>query len=473
MLCLSAEPATVETRSGTPEDALCLGVLATQVFLDTYATNGIRSDLAREALSVYSQETFAARLADPNTCFILAEVKGHLVAFAEVALGRACPAPGFAQVEVARLYVQRNFQRLGIGRTLVLGAERLAREHGFESVWLTAWSGNIPALAFYPAMGYRDIGVTTYVIEGQGYENRIFANNILHGASAMTFDGFLKLAWNDHADQPQDVADRLAASLHLVESPEHMARFAGLVTHVFGEHLGQWNRGIVLLRSLQDLPAHHDDAMIADRLNRAIATLRFAGGESRALEFLTPEHRASALATAAAAFAGQKEFKRAIAAYSEATQLADAGLPSGSPAIGALAVGGNNLAAALEGKKDRDGFETEGMVAAAQGGLKYWTQAGTWLEVQRAEYRLARSHLHAGQAGAAVESANRCIDVCALNNAPAFEQFFAHAALALAQRAASNISAFETARDRALGQLEQVPAEERKWCASELKEIAG
>ena len=59
------------------------------------------------------------------------------------------------------------------------GAERLAREHGFASVWLTAWSGNIPALAFYPAIGYRDIGVTEYVIEGQGYENRIFAKEIL------------------------------------------------------------------------------------------------------------------------------------------------------------------------------------------------------------------------------------------------------------------------------------------------------
>ena len=177
MVGLSAEPATVATRSGTPEDALCLGVLATQVFLDTYATNGIRPDLAREAISVYSQESFAARLADPNTRFILAEVNGHLVAFAEVAFGRVCPEPGIAQVEIARLYVQRHFQRLGIGQTLVRGAERLATEHGLESVWLTAWSGNIPALAFYPAVGYRDIGVTTYVIEGQGYENRIFAKD--------------------------------------------------------------------------------------------------------------------------------------------------------------------------------------------------------------------------------------------------------------------------------------------------------
>ena len=172
-------PATVEYRSGTPQDALCLGVLATQVFLDTYATKGIRPDLAREALAVFSQKTFAARLTDSNICFILAEVQGYLVAFAEVALGKACPARRVVGVELARLYVQRHFQRLGIGQALARGAERLAREHGFASVWLTAWSGNIPALSFYPAIGYRDIGVTEYVIEGQGYENRIFAKEIL------------------------------------------------------------------------------------------------------------------------------------------------------------------------------------------------------------------------------------------------------------------------------------------------------
>ena len=98
-------PVTVNYRSGTPQDALCLGVLATQVFLDTYATNGIRPDLAREALAVYSQKTFAARLADSDICFILAKVQGYLVAFAEVALGKACPARGVAAVELARLYV--------------------------------------------------------------------------------------------------------------------------------------------------------------------------------------------------------------------------------------------------------------------------------------------------------------------------------------------------------------------------------
>ncbi|HOZ25184.1 MAG TPA: hypothetical protein PLI83_10420, partial [Thermomonas sp.] len=47
----SPMPATTPLlRPATPDDALCLGVLGLQVFLDTYATGGIRPTLAREVL---------------------------------------------------------------------------------------------------------------------------------------------------------------------------------------------------------------------------------------------------------------------------------------------------------------------------------------------------------------------------------------------------------------------------------------
>ena len=61
------------------------------------------------------------------------------------------------------------------------------------------------------------------------------------------------------------------------------------------------------------------------------------------------------------------------------------------------------------------------MIVAAEGGLKYWKLAGTWLEEERAEYRLARSLLQAGRPHAAIASATRCIDVCTSNAAPAIE----------------------------------------------------
>ena len=153
-------------------------------------------------------------------------------------------------------------------------------------------------------------------------------------SSAMTFDAFLEAAWNDHGDHPQEVADRLAASLALVEAPEHIPPFARLVTHVFGEHLGQWRRGIDLLDAMHGLPAFDGGAATAGTLTRCAATLGYAGGDSSALEPLVTEDRVYALASAASVFAARNEFKRAIAAYTEALRLADSGLPSGHPPFG-------------------------------------------------------------------------------------------------------------------------------------------
>ena len=213
----------------------------------------------------------------------------------------------------------------------------------------------------------------------------------------MTLDKFLETAWNDHADRPQEVADRLAGALHLMDTSDHIPPFTRLLTHVYGEHLGQWRRGIELLDAVRALPAFDGSIAVAGRWPETGPTLLYCDGDPAALGPLSPGDRVAVLAAAAAALAGRTDFGRALAAYTEALDLAKAGLPAGSPAIRALAVGGNNIAAALEEKNDRSAEETEGMICAAEGGLAYWKLAGTWLEEERAEYRLARSLLEAGR----------------------------------------------------------------------------
>ena len=48
------ESSPITFRVAAADDALCLGVLSTQVFLDTYAPHGIRAVLAREVLAKHS-----------------------------------------------------------------------------------------------------------------------------------------------------------------------------------------------------------------------------------------------------------------------------------------------------------------------------------------------------------------------------------------------------------------------------------
>ncbi len=286
----------------------------------------------------------------------------------------------------------------------------------------------------------------------------------------MTFDAFIETGWNEHAERTQEVAQRLADSLAMIEAPAHVAPYARLVTHVFGEHLGEWRRGIGVLESMRGLAPSAGEAEAAV-LARNLAVLRYGDGDRASIAGLSVEDRIAVLATVASAYAGRLAYRDAIAAYEAALQLAGAGLPERSPALRALAVGGNNLAAALETKPGRDAEETRGMLVAAEGGVRYWRLAGTWLEEERAHYRLARSRIAAGLAEDAAASAQRCLEVCAAHDAPAFERFFGYVALTLARRAAGRHDAAAAARAEALAAYERVPADEREWCAQDLAEL--
>jgi hypothetical protein len=285
-----------------------------------------------------------------------------------------------------------------------------------------------------------------------------------------TFDTFMESAWSDHADDSEGVAARLVASTALAATPAELARFAALATHVFGEHLGRWHDGVALVTSLRDSRAF-DSAASRTMLDRHVATLRYAAGEASALAAVSGDDRAAALAAAASALAGRGDIARAIAAYAEARAIAGSRLADGSPAVRALAVGGNNLAATLEQRANRSAAETQSMLDAAQSALDHWRRAGTWLEEERAQYRLARSRLAAGDARGAIDAADACLAICEHNHAPPFELFFGYAALALAQRAAGSRAGFGDARTRVLALYESLPEDEREFAQADLRAI--
>ena len=287
----------------------------------------------------------------------------------------------------------------------------------------------------------------------------------------MTFDAFIETAWSDHGDRPDEVAIRLRDSVGLIETQDNAAAYVRLAVHVYGEHLGRWSEGVALVESIGLRPEWNANPQVAGAIKRGTAALRFAGGERAALDGLSSEDRVAVLAMASSAFAGRNDFRRAISTYAEATLLAEAGLSPGSPAFRALAVGGNNLAAGLEEKRDRDAAETAGMIAAAEGALKYWKLAGTWLEEERAEYRLARSLLQAGKPQDARRRALRCVDICTANHAPPFEQLLGHVVLAVAHREGGDRDAFDVSRRLALRHFESIEADERQWCEAALKEL--
>ena len=230
----------------------------------------------------------------------------------------------------------------------------------------------------------------------------------------MSVERLIADGWRDHEKDPQGVHDSLARSVMLVSCEVQLQAFSRLLTHVHAEHLNNRGAGMLVLDQLR-VRFEHEAGAAYRPATTSIAILRFIDGDATALDPLTGEERASALATAASALAWHQQLDQALTSFQRARAEGSEGLPEGSPAMRALAVAGNNLAVTLERRPDRDERQTTAMVEIADAALEYWKQAGGWLEVERAHYRCARSRIQAGRLFEAIDCAERCLWTCERN----------------------------------------------------------
>ena len=159
-------------RRGLPSDAENLAALATQVFLHTYATDGISSPISSYVLSEFSVAKFLDLLNDTATnSVVIAEVNANLVGYALVNERSPCSDRTNCTAELATLYVQEHFTGKGVGSALIAYVEALAIERTGNPLWLTVNAKNKRAIAFYAMHGYSNIGVAEFRLGSERHEN--------------------------------------------------------------------------------------------------------------------------------------------------------------------------------------------------------------------------------------------------------------------------------------------------------------
>lgn len=282
-----------------------------------------------------------------------------------------------------------------------------------------------------------------------------------------TLSAFVARGWELHASSPRDVAGGLLARVGSLSADADGAAAVGLAEHVWLSHL-QDPAG--LRAFLHALPAavHQADSSgaMARRASWLLATLAGEPAPAppeaarwRALQNLWSVMVARGKATEALAML-EAECAQALA-HPDAT------------ARKALASTTYNLALDLReghrGEPARDAL----MLAMAAASRTLWAGAGSWVNVERGDYELARCHAVLGQGGAALRHARACLALIEQHagepQADAFETFFAHEALAWAQRAAGDTAALAIERGHMLRLLAEVSDPSLKpWCEEAL-----
>ncbi len=158
-------------RAGTADDAQRLSALAMQVWLHTYATQGVSSTIAGYVQSEFSTERFQSLLFEQSSRVLVAELNNHLIGYAVVKFDSPCPEPCSARAELSTLYVQAPFAGQGLGASLLKAAESCAMQLASCALWLTVNAQNTRAMAFYAKHGYAKIGITQFRLGDADHDN--------------------------------------------------------------------------------------------------------------------------------------------------------------------------------------------------------------------------------------------------------------------------------------------------------------
>lgn len=246
---------------------------------------------------------------------------------------------------------------------------------------------------------------------------------------AKRFDAFMARAWADHATRSDAVARRLRTRTPPPCTPEQLAQLVRFVVHLLGEHLGRFDDARWRLAALATHPLA--DAGVQSALQVAAATLDIGQERGQALDGLDASQTLRAEAAAAALCLGRGQVERALRLIDSASARL-AAMPASTPQDHRpLAVACNNMTWELHdlGPK-RSAEQTQAMLRLAAASREHWSRAGTWLEIERAEYGLALAHLSAGLHDDAWRHAAHCLAVCLHHRAPPHELLYAHEAMA-------------------------------------------
>ena len=143
----------------TLPDLGMLRELAVQTFTDTFVSLNSVENMTAYISEAFHPQKLAFELEQPNSQYWLVFAGDKPAGYLKVNTGSSqTDLKEENTLEIERIYVQKDFQQLGIGRLLMEKAYTIAKENGLASVWLGVWEENKKAIRFYEKNGLRKTG---------------------------------------------------------------------------------------------------------------------------------------------------------------------------------------------------------------------------------------------------------------------------------------------------------------------------
>jgi ribosomal protein S18 acetylase RimI-like enzyme len=152
-------------RPATQEDATLVADISRQTFYDTFAADNTPENMAKFLNEQFTRGKLMLEVGSPENTFLLVYADSEIAGYLKLREGRKLPSfQNTSFIEIARLYVLKDFIGKGVGRRLMQAAIDIAKEKEKETVWLGVWEHNHRAIAFYTAWGFEKFDEVDFLL---------------------------------------------------------------------------------------------------------------------------------------------------------------------------------------------------------------------------------------------------------------------------------------------------------------------
>lgn len=149
----------IDIRRATTSDVQILTELGRRTFVETFSKDNRKEDMELYVAETFNSEKQANEIADQNRFIEIAYIESQPAGFFHLLKGSPDPSvTGPNPIEILRLYADSTRHGKGVGAALMDRSIQVAKERGFETIWLGVWERNARAQAFYRKYGFETVG---------------------------------------------------------------------------------------------------------------------------------------------------------------------------------------------------------------------------------------------------------------------------------------------------------------------------
>lgn len=173
------DPDVARIRVCRPGDEDALALVGQATFLETFAGVLPGADIVAHCRGQHAPSVYRSWLEGGAHIWLAEAPSGAPIGYLVLApASLPVQNPSDRDLEVKRIYLLRQFHGKGIGKQLMIEAEKHSRSVGVTRLLLGVYSRNDGAVAFYERYGFRRVGTRQFRVGEHDYHDFVLSMDL-------------------------------------------------------------------------------------------------------------------------------------------------------------------------------------------------------------------------------------------------------------------------------------------------------